>query len=175
FINFSFAPTGNYVLASHPGFMFNFNQCRPDSRGALTLRSPDPEDKPVIRANYLEHPTDRRVMVEAAKLACRLGRTTPFADLVEERQTPPPELEDEDGLLDYIRRTGSTVYHPCGTCRMGADDRAVVDPELRVRGVRGLRVADASVMPLVPSSNIQPAVMMIAERAGDFIRATSHM
>jgi len=175
FINFSFAPTGNYVLAPHPGFMFNFNQCRPDSRGALTLRSPDPEDKPVIRANYLEHPTDRRVMVEAAKLACRLGRTTPFADLVEERQTPPPELEDEDGLLDYIRRTGSTVYHPCGTCRMGADDRAVVDPELRVRGVRGLRVADASVMPLVPSSNIQPAVMMIAERAGDFIRATSHM
>ncbi len=83
-------------------------------------------------------------------------------------------MEDEDALLDYVRRTGTTVYHPCGTCRMGTDAGAVVDPALRLRGgVRGLRVADASVMPLVPSSNIQPAVMMVAERAADLIRGAA--
>jgi choline dehydrogenase len=168
FINFSLAETG-YVLAKYPGFMFNFNQCRPDSRGRLTLRSADPRDKPIIHANYLDDPRDRFVMVEAAKLARRIGRTKPFSDLVEQELTPPPEVEDEAGLLDHIRRTGTTVYHPCGTCRMGSDDTAVVDPHLRVRGVAGLRVVDASIIPLVPSSNIQPSVMMIAERAWELI------
>jgi choline dehydrogenase len=169
FINFSLATTG-YVLQPHPGMMINFGQCRPDSRGALALRSPDPDDKPVIRANYLEAPGDRRVMVEAARLGRRIGRAPPFSDLVEEETLPPLGADDDEALLEHIRRTGTTVYHPCGTCRMGTDAGAVVDPELRVSGVRGLRVADASVMPLVPSSNIQPAVIMIAERAAEFIR-----
>jgi choline dehydrogenase len=169
FINFSLAETG-YVLARYPGIMFNFNQCRPDSRGSLTLRSADPADKPIIHANYLSDPRDQFVILEAAKLAQRLGRTRPFRDLVEEELTPAPDVEDEAGLLDHIRRTGTTVYHPCGTCRMGSDERAVVDPQLRVRGVNGLRVVDASVIPLVPSSNIQPSVMMIAERAAEFIK-----
>jgi choline dehydrogenase len=170
FINFSLASGPGYTLHAHPGFMFNFGQCRPDSRGELSLRSPDPDDKPVIRANYLDAATDRRVMADAARLARRLGRTAPFRDLVEEELAPPPGVEDEDALLDYVRQTGTTVYHPCGTCRMGSDDQAVADPTLRVRGVDALRVADASVMPLVPSSNIQPAVMMIAERAAELIR-----
>jgi choline dehydrogenase len=169
FINFSLAERG-YVLARYPGIMFNFNQCRPDSRGSLTLRSADPQDKPVIQANYLSDPRDRFVMLEAAKLARRLGRTPQFRDLVEEELSPTPDVEDEAGLLDHIRRTGTTVYHPCGTCRMGSDDTAVVDPKLRVRGLDGLRVVDASVIPLVPSSNIQPSVMMIAERAAEFIK-----
>lgn len=169
FINFSLAPGGGYVLPRHPGFMFNFGQCRPDSRGALTLRDADPDSKPVIRANYLSAPGDQRVMLLAAALARRLGRTPPFADLVLEELAPPPDTEGDDAMLAYIRATGTTVYHPCGTCRMGADDAAVVDPLLRLRGLRGLRVADASVFPLVPSSNIQPAVMMVAERAAEFI------
>ena len=76
----------------------------------------------------------------------------------------------DEAMLAYIRETGTTVYHPCGTCRMGADETAVVDPQLRLRGLDGLRIVDASVMPLVPTSNIQPAVMMVAERATDFIR-----
>ena len=172
FINFSLAPGGGYVLPKHPGFMLNFGQCRPDSRGTLTLRSPDPASKPVIQANYLSAPNDQHIMVEAAKLARRLGRTPPFADLVLEELAPTPDV-DESTMLDYIRATGTTVYHPCGTCRMGSDDAAVVDPALRLRGLAGLRVADASVMPLVPSSNIQPAVMMVAERAAEFIRAAA--
>ena len=170
FINFSLSPGGGYVLPRHPGFMFNFGQCRPDSRGTLTLRDADPDSKPVIRANYLSAPEDQRVMLLAAQVARRLGRTAPFKDLVLEELAPPPEIEGDDAMLDYIRATGTTVYHPCGTCRMGGDDGAVVDPQLRLRGLEGLRVADASVMPLVPSGNIQPAVMMVAERAADFIR-----
>ena len=173
FINFSLTPGRGYELPKHPGFMFNFGQCRPDSRGTLTLRSPDPDDKPVIRANYLSHPNDQHVMLEATRLARRLARTAPFADLIEAELQPPPSVDDDDAMLAYIRESGTTVYHPCGTCRMGTDSGAVVDPALRLRGLAGLRIADASVMPLVPSSNIQPAVMMIAERASAMMKASA--
>ena len=171
FINFSLVPNAGYTLARHPGMMINFGQCRPDSRGTLRLRSPEPGDKPLIQANYLSAPSDQDMMLRAARLSRRIGRTGPLRDMVLEEIAPTPDLEDDEALLDHLRATATTVYHPCGTCRMGADDAAVVDPQLRVRGVAGLRVADASVMPLVPSSNIQPAVMMVAERAADFIRA----
>ncbi|MGI4794891.1 MAG: GMC family oxidoreductase [Janthinobacterium lividum] len=173
FINFSLTPGRGYELPKHPGFMFNFGQCRPDSRGSLTLRSADPADKPVIRANYLSHPNDQHVMLEGSRLARRLGRTAPFSDFVLEEMQPSPDIVGDDAMLDYIRETGTTVYHPCGTCRMGTDPAAVVDPALRVHGVSGLRIADASVMPLVPSSNIQPAVMMIAERAAAMMKASA--
>ena len=174
FINFSLQPGKGYNLARHPGFMVNFGQCRPDSRGTLTLRSADPAEKPIIHANYLSAPADKRVMIEGARLARRLGRTPPFSDLVLEELAPPPPpdgREDTDeALLAYVREAGTTVYHPCGTCRMGSDEGAVVDPRLRVRGVEGLLVADASVFPLIPSSNIQPAVMMVAERGAAMMR-----
>jgi len=127
-------------------------------------------DKPRIRANYLTAPSDVRVMLEAAKLARRIATTRPFADLVEEELSPGRGTQTEEDFLAYLRAAGTTVYHPCGTNRMGTDDRAVVDPELRVRGVQGLRVADASVIPLVPSSNIHPSVLMVAERAAEMIR-----
>ena len=170
FVNFSLAPGKGYVLAAHPGFMFNFGQCRPDSRGEVMLASPDPAAVPVIRANYLTAPTDQRVMLEGARLARRLGRTAPFSGLVLEELTPDPAQDGDDALLAHVRDTGTTVYHPCGTCRMGSDEGAVVDPNLRLRGIEGLRVVDASVFPLIPSSNIQPAVMMVAERAAEMMR-----
>jgi len=173
FINFSLEPGRGYVLPTYPGFMFNFNQCRPESRGSLALRSPDPDDKPVIRANYLASPEDQHVMLQASHLARRIARTSPFKDLVEQELLPAPEVTTDEAMLAYFRETGTTVYHPCGTCRMGSDDDAVVDPQLKFRGLDGLRIADASVMPLVPTSNIQPAVMMVAERAADFIRASA--
>lgn len=171
FVNFSLKPNAGYVLATHPGFMFNYGQCRPDSRGEITLRSPDPADKPVIRPNYLSAPADRHVMLAGARLARRIGATRPFADLVQEELSPGPGCTSDDDLLEWIRATGTTVYHPCGTCRMGSDESAVVDPRLRLRGLDGLRIADASVFPLIPSSNIQPAVLMVAERAAEMIRA----
>ncbi len=110
-------------------------------------------------------------MVTGARIGQRIARTPPFAALVEEELQPTPNLTTDEALLDFIRATATTVYHPCGTCRMGSDAGAVLDPELRVRGVDGLRVVDASAFPLVPSSNIQPAVMMLAERAAGFMRA----
>src|SRR3712207_1134730 len=96
--------------------------------------------------------------------------TRPFADLVEEELSPGPRTQTDEDFLGYLRTAGTTVYHPCGTNRMGTDERAVVDTELRVRRVEGLRVVDASVFPLVPSSNIHPAVLMTAERAAEKIR-----
>lgn len=170
FINFSLAPGQGYALPAHPGVMYNFNQCRPDSRGSIRLRSPEPDAPPLIEANYLDAPADQRAILDAARLARRLGRARPFSDLVEEELFPPPGVESDEELMQFVRETGGTVYHPCGTCRMGTDAGAVLDPELRVRGVEGLRVVDASVMPLVPSSNIQPAVMMVAERGAEMMR-----
>ena len=145
FINFSLVPDAGYVLPKHPGVMINWNQCRPDSRGTLLLRSADPADHPIIHANYLSAPSDQHAMVMGARI--------------------------DEALLAFIRKTAATVYHPCGTCRMGSDEAAVLDCTLRVRGVEGLRVIDASAMPLVPSTNIQPAVMMLAERGAGFMRA----
>jgi choline dehydrogenase len=171
FINFSLVPDAGYTLPRHPGVMINWGPCRPDSRGHLTLRSPDPADRPAIYANYLSAPADEHLMLLGCRIGRRIARTRPFADLVEEELLPPPGEEDDGALLDFIRGTANTVYHPCGTCRMGTDDQAVLDPALRLRGLDGLRVADASAFPLVPSSNIQPAVMMLAERAAAFIRA----
>ncbi len=174
FVNYSLgASQANSAarLAKHPGFTFNFTQCRPDSRGELTLRSPDPMDKPRIEPRYLTAPNDVHVMLQAARLARRISATQPFAGLIEEEQSPGPGTQTDADFLAYLRAAGTTVYHPCGTNRMGDDDRAVVDPDLRVRGVKGLRVADASVIPLVPSSNIQPSVLMLAERAAEKIRA----
>jgi choline dehydrogenase len=173
FVNFSLGGnqgTSANSLAKHPGFTFNFCVCRPDSRGDLTLRSPNVADKPVIRANYLTAPSDIRIMLESAKLGRRIAATNPFAGLIEREEFPGPKTDADDEMLDYIRGNGTTVYHPCGTNRMGTDSRSVVDSELRVRGVQGLRVVDASVFPLVPSSNIHPAVLMLAERASDLIR-----
>ncbi|WP_254070308.1 GMC family oxidoreductase [Acidisphaera sp. L21] len=171
FINFSLVPDAGYVLPPYPGVMMNWGPCRPDSRGSLTLRSADPADRPIIHANYLSAASDRHLMLAGARIGQRIARSDPFAALVEEELYPPREIDSDEELLAYIRATATTVYHPCGTCRMGADDAAVLDPALRIRGLDGLRVADASAMPLVPSSNIQPAVMMLAERAAGFIRA----
>jgi choline dehydrogenase len=170
FVNFT-VTTYDHGPDAHPGFMVSCCQCRPDSRGTITLRSPDPAAKPVIRANYLEAPHDQYLMVEGVKYARKIAAQAPLAALIEAEMTPGPVAQTDDAILAHIRRDGGTVYHPCGTARMGEDDAAPVDPMLRVKGVSGLRVADASVMPLIPSSNIQPAALMIGERAAALLRA----
>nr|WP_245211803.1 GMC oxidoreductase [Neoroseomonas oryzicola] len=151
--------------------MFNYGVCRPDSRGEIFLKSPDVRDKPGIRPNYLDHPNDIRVMLGAAHLGRKVAAQAPLASLIEEELRPGPAATTDEALLENIRATAGTVFHPCGTAKMGTDPMAVLDPELRVRGVAGLRVADASAFPLIPSPNIQPAVMLVAERAAAFIRA----
>ncbi len=169
FVNFS---TFDYAAGLHgfPGFMFNYGTCRPDSRGEVFLKTPDAKDKPGIRANYLDHPNDVRIMLGAARLGRRIAQQAPLAALIEEELRPGPDATTDDAILDSIRATAGTVFHPCGTARMGTDPGAVLDPRLRLRGIDGLRVADASAFPLIPSPNIQPAVMLVAERAAAFMR-----
>jgi choline dehydrogenase len=167
-VNFS---TDHYRDGLHafPGFMYSFFVCRPHSRGAIKLRDPEGRLPPRIYANYLAHPEDRRIMLAGFRIARQIRATDPIRSLIAEEMKPGADCETDEEFLDYLRNNGSTVYHPCGTNRMGVDQKAVVDPELRVHGLSSLRVVDASVMPTVPSSNIHPATIMVAEKGADLI------
>ncbi len=147
-----------------PGFRFIFSVCRPKSRGEITLRDPGGRMPPRILANYLTDPDDVRIMVAAFRIASQIAATDPFRSLVTEQVRPGPEVQTDAQIEDFVRNVGATVFHPCSTCRMGEDEKAVVDSQLRVRGIEGCGVADASVMPAMPSPNIHPATIMIAEK-----------
>lgn len=140
----------------------------PQSRGSISLRSPDPLAPPRIDCRYLEHRADVTALVEGVKLARALVRTAAFADWWVEEIEPGAAASDAD-IETFIRRTAETMFHPAGTCRMGRDPAAVVDAQLRVRGVEGVRVADASIMPTVVNAPTHAACIMIGERAAAFI------
>lgn len=152
------------------GMTINASPCRPESRGRIELRSPDPDAPPRIHRNYLATPDDVRVMVETLKIADRIGRARPLADVIDERlYLPPGELTDQQ-WEDWARATGRTCYHPTSSCVMGTDPRkAVVDPRLRVHGLEALRVIDASIMPAVVSGNTAAATTMIGERGAAMV------
>jgi choline dehydrogenase len=145
-------------------------QLRPESRGEIKLKSPDPFDAPAVHPNYLAAETDRRTIVAGLKLCRQILATPHMQNFIEAEFQPGSAVESDEELLDYARRRGGTVYHPTTTCKMGNDPMAVVDPELRVYGVDGLRVADASVMPTVVSGNTNAATIMIGEKAADMAR-----
>jgi choline dehydrogenase len=172
FINFSTARRGG-VLHPFSGFTLSVSQTQVESRGSVHIASADPHVAPAIRYNYLATENDRRVMVDGLKLIRRIAATPPLRDYVAKEEYPGPRVLSDDDLLAFCRDAGDTVFHPASTCRMGTDPRAVVDPQLRVRGVEGLRVVDASVMPAVPSGNINAAVIAVAEKAADLIAASS--
>jgi choline dehydrogenase len=151
------------------GFFANIAQMRPESRGRIRLASADPRAAPRIEPRHLATPTDRRSLRDGVRLLRRLFAQPAFQPWRGRELAPGPEVADDEAIDGWIRRTANTVYHPVGTCRMGVDDRAVVGPDLRVRGIDGLRVADASVMPTIPSANTQAPVVMIAEKAADLI------
>jgi choline dehydrogenase len=149
-----------------PGSGMTLHACplRPESRGRILLKSADPSAAPAIHANYLDSEYDRRMMVECVRQSQRIFAQDAFSDLVSGRVYPEDGVESDEEVLDFVRRKAETVYHPVGTCRMGDDDGAVVDPELRVRGVQALRVVDASVMPALVSGNTNAPTIMIAEK-----------
>jgi choline dehydrogenase len=147
---------------------------QPESRGKVVAKSPDPREPPAIFANYLATEKDRRVTVATLKLARKLSKMEPLRNYIVEERRPGP-IETDDEFLDYARRTGETTYHPVGTCRMGSDDASVVDPQLRVRGVAGLYVADASIMPTLISGNTHVPAVMIGEKASDLILENSRV
>jgi choline dehydrogenase len=126
---------------------------------------------PKIVANYLSTETDRRAAVAAIRFVRLLARTTALSRIVTEELLPGVEAWNDREFLDHARKDGQSAYHPVGTCRMGRDAEAVVDPQLRVHGIKGLRVADASIMPTLVSGNTNAACMMIGEKAADLILA----
>jgi choline dehydrogenase len=144
-------------------------QLRPESTGEISLRSSDPFDAPVIRANYLSSPTDRRIVREGLKMVREIFAQPAMDAHRGEEIAPGPGARSDAELDAYVARAGSTIFHPVGTCRMGVDAASVVDEALRVRGVEGLRIADASVMPRLVSSNTHAPTVMIAEKASDLI------
>ena len=157
-------------LEKLPGLTIAPCQLRPESRGSVHLRSPDPAEHPAIRPNYLADPVDQQVVVAALRWGRRIAATAPLAGYIDHEMSPGSEIQSDAQLLDHARIMGTTIYHPVGTCPIGRDERAVVDPQLRVHGVEGLRVVDASVMPRLVSGNTNAPTIMIAEKAADLIR-----
>ncbi|MEO8202810.1 MAG: choline dehydrogenase [Betaproteobacteria bacterium] len=153
-----------------PGFTFVFYPMRPTSRGNVRIKSADPMAAPAMQPNYLSTDYDRRSMVAGARMARALAGTASLSPYVLEELQPGPAAQSDEQLLDAVRAHGSSGYHPVGTCRMGTDAGAVVDPRLRVHGVQGLRVIDASVMPTLVSGNTNAATIMIAEKGADLVR-----
>jgi choline dehydrogenase len=156
-------------LHSFSGFSASVCQLRPESRGSLRIRSADPAAPPEIRVNYLSTETDRTANVEGLKILRKILQAPALSPYVAEEVDPGAKVVSDEALLSYCRARGSTIYHPTSTCRMGNDALAVVDQRLRLRGIDGLRVVDASVMPDLVSGNTNAAVIMIAEKASDMI------
>jgi choline dehydrogenase-like flavoprotein len=144
----------------------------PRSRGWVRLRSADPAEKPRILTNTLAEPEDVEALIAGTRLTEEIAAAGPLASVLGHRILPPEGVDADDDLLADLRRRVDLLYHPVGTCRMGTDDDAVVDPQLRVRGIDGLRVVDASVMPTITSGNTNAPTIMIAERAADLIRSS---
>ena len=157
------------VLDGFPGFAIGPFALRPNSKGSVHIRSVDPVEPPVIIANYLTDEQDRKTSIAGLRLARRIAKQPSLNPLIVREVRPGPEAESDEDLLEHFAKLGATSYHPIGTCKMGHDSMAVVDHELRVRGIRGLRVADASIMPTMVSSNTNTPSFMIGERCADFI------
>ena len=174
-VSYTRAPVGTRPLMNpdpFEGFLLGFNPCHPKSRGFLCLKSPDPFDAPMMQPNYLDHPDDMDLMIEGSRLMRRIAAAPSFAQVIEEEISPAVDPDDRTAMEAAIRGAAWTVFHQCGTCKMGSDPQtAVVDPHLCVIGIDGLRVADASVFPAVPTGNTNAPAIMVGEKAADLIRA----
>ena len=174
-VQFHFATLSSDMAGSpvhtFPGFTMSVCQLRPESRGFVRIKSPDSMAAPAMQPNYLSTAHDRATLVAGIRLARRLAATPALSPYVEGEYLPGPASVTDDDLLEFARNKGATIFHPSGTCKMGtaADALAVVDPELRVHGIGGLRVVDCSIMPTLVSGNTNAPVIMIAEKAADMI------
>ena len=157
-------------LDPFPAFTASVSNLRPESRGQVRIKSPDPAAKPSIRPNYLSTAADRRVAAAAIRLTRRICAAEALARFAPEEFRPGPAYQTDDELIDAAGEVGTTIFHPVGTARMGRDPLAVVDERLRVHGIDGLRVVDASVMPTITSGNTNAPTIMIAEKGAEMIR-----
>lgn len=146
---------------------------RPKSRGRIGLKSADPTADPLIDPNYLDHPDDLTALMRGVKIGRQMITAPPLGEHIDAEIFPGADIQDDQALEAFVRRKAETIYHPVGTCRMGSDDAAVVDTDCRVRGVEGLRVVDASVMPSLIGGNTNAPTIMIAEKISDVIRSAN--
>jgi choline dehydrogenase-like flavoprotein len=169
FMHASYANAAVRALDTQPGMTMGVTGLRPTSRGSIHIESADVKQPPAIRPNFLSTPEDAKCLVEGMKIVRELMSKPAIASYIDHEMSPGADVSSDDDWLHFARANGQTIYHPIGTCRMGSDASAVVDPRLRVCGVQGLRVVDASVFPSMVSGNTQAAVMAVAERASDLI------
>jgi len=156
-------------LEGQPGLTIAPCQVRPESRGTIRIKSSNPGEYPAIQPNYLSDPIDQQVAVASLRWGRKIAAQPALAKWIENELLPGPGFDSDEALLGFARMAGSTIYHPVGTCQMGSGPAAVVDPQLRVHGVQGLRVVDASIMPRLVSGNTNAPTIMIAEKAADMI------
>ena len=169
-IHFGLTHGVNYYDGSPPdrhGFDFDVNLCRPLSRGTVCLQSSDPLDRPLIDPRYLTERIDLDLALKGLKKVLEIGNARTFSEVGAKQTHPGSEMHSAEDLVQYIRRAGTTIWHPVGTCKMGHDTMAVVDDELRVRGLSNLRIVDASIMPTIVSGNTNAPCIMIGEKASD--------
>lgn len=173
-LSYSRAPAGRRPLMSpdpFPAFRMGFSPCKPTSRGHLEITSPDAGVPPAMQGNYLSTDADCRMMVEGTRLVRRIAQSPALQKVIREELAPGPAMASDADMLENARADGWTVFHQCGTCRMGHDPaQSVVDARLRVHGASGLRVADASIFPTIPSGNTNAPAIMVGEKAADIIR-----
>jgi choline dehydrogenase len=174
-VQFHFATLSSDMAGSKvhpfPGFTMSVCQLRPESRGHVRLKSPDPMAAPAMQPHYLSTANDRATLIAGIRLARQLAATRALSPYVAGEYLPGPKAVTDAELLEFARANGATIFHPSGTCKMGpaADALAVVDAQLRVHGIGGLRVVDCSIMPTLVSGNTNAPVIMIAEKAADMI------
>ena len=156
------------------GFTILAEHMRPESRGHVRIRSPDSRDQPAILFNFLVTDSDRNAALAGLKFGRRIAATPPMSDCVDHEISPGKEIRSDEELIEYCRASGLSLLHPVGTCRMGVDEMAVVDPRLRVHGVGSLRVIDASVMPRIVTANTNAAAIMIGEKGAAMVMEDAH-
>jgi choline dehydrogenase len=168
-----FLVTPDLKIAKGAGISMIAHQLRPDSKGSIHIASRSADVHPTIKFNFLSESTDRDCVIAAVKIARQIVAAPEMAWLGPREFLPGPDVQSDDEVLDFVTNTAETTYHPVGTCKMGQDPMAVVDDQLRVRGLDGLRVADASIMPTLTSGNTNAPSIMIGEKAAKMILAAA--
>ena len=165
--------TPEVKIAKEAGITIIAHQMRPESKGSIHIKTADASQPPAIRFNFLSESIDRECLLAAMRVTRRLMEAPVLKWIEPEEFGPGPQAQSDDELLDYVTRTAETTYHPVGTCKMGSDPMAVVDDQLRVRGIVGLRVADASIMPTLTSGNTNAPSIMIGEKCARMVLAAA--
>ena len=168
-----FLMTGQYKLAKESGLTVIAHMLRSESTGSIHVSAREANKPPAVRFNFLSAQLDREVTLESMRIARRIVTAPPMQDIVKDEITPGVNLQSDDELLDWVKQNAETTYHPVGTCKMGHDPTAVVDDQLRVHGMQGLRIADASIMPTLTSGNTNAPSIMIGEKAARMILAAA--